>query len=143
MTIPQFMLFSWLGLIVCGLLFYCVVDAYEPEPIPVIFDVKNTDISARDTDNWRNVIRIPEGLRVYLPFRSNIQHAVQSLGLERSDLSEDWVGIDYDRRYFVDIGDIYELEFHQDEYAMGHAWGYSNVDVKFIRDYWQSKRIDR
>lgn len=133
MTIPQFMLFSWLGLIVCGLLFYGVVDAYEPEPIPVRFDVKNTDISAMDTDNWRNVIRIPEGLRVYLPFRSNIQHAVQSLGLERSDLSEDWVGHKFGRRYFVDIGDIYELDFWMTEYGHGHAWGYSDVDVKFIR----------
>ena len=143
MTIPQFMLFSFLVLIVAGTLVYCTIESYESAQIPVAFDVKNLDkypldrsnFFAKDSGNWHYVLRIPEGVTVY-GFHSgkNINQVAQALGLERADLSEDWVGHEHSRSYFVDIGDIYELEFHRAEYAMGHAWGYSDVDVKFTKN---------
>lgn len=141
MTIPQFMLFSFIVLMLAGGLVYCVIGNYEPAKISVIFDVKNiekyplhkSNFFAKDSGTWHYVLRVPGGVRVYgmLQAGNRIQHAWQALGLERSELSEDWVGIDYGRRYFVDIGDIYELEFMATEYALGHQWGYSDVDIKF------------
>jgi hypothetical protein len=135
-----------------GVLVYCVIDSYEPAKIPVVFDVKNiekyplhkSNFFAKDSGDWHYVLQIPEGVRVYgmLTVGTNIHQVAQALGLDRSDLSEDWVGVEYGRRYFVDSGDIYELEFAMTEYALGHQWGYSDVDVKFIRNYWQKRRID-
>ena len=151
MTIPQFMLFSFIVLILLGGMVYCAVDRYEPAKIPVIFDAKHLDkypldksnFFAKDSGDWHYVLGIPEGVTVYgFPPGYNIDRAVQALGLKPSDFTEDWVGGPHSRTYYVDIGDIWALEFNRAEYALGHAWGYSDVDIKF-KKAWDWRKNDQ
>ena len=152
MTIPRLMLLGFIVPIMFWILVYCAIASYEPAKIPVMFDAKNLDkypldkhnFFAKDSGNWHYVLSIPAGVRVYgFPPGFNVNDVVQALGLNRFDLFEDWVGHEHSRSYFVDIGDIYEFEFHRAEYAMGHAWGYSMVDIKFKKDYnwWKQNRM--
>ena len=59
---------------------------------------------------------------------------LQALGVERSDFAKNWMGTPYSRTYSVNIGDIREIQFHRTEYVLGHAWGYSDVDIMFKKN---------